>query len=380
MLIYAPKSQHNGETRTALTPASAKKLIGLGAEVVAQSGLGALSGYSDQEYQDVGVSLVSDDSKRGQADIVLEVGTTTPALLSQQKPGSMFVGVLNPFVDGHLLEAAAKAKVSAFSLDMMPRTTIAQKMDVLSSQANLAGYHSVILATERLNKIVPMMMTPAGTLAPARVFIIGVGVAGLQAIATARRLGARVQAFDTRPVVEDQVKSLGAKFVKIDLGDTGETKQGYAKELTPEQLELQRQGMAKVCAQSDIVITTAKLFGRKAPVIVNEDMVAGMQSGSIIVDLAAETGGNVAGTKLDEEVITPNGVRIIGIGKLELLLPKHASQMYAANLANFLEHFWDSEEKAFAMKREDEIMEGCLMTHDGAVVHPKFSKTDNASE
>ncbi|TNE52431.1 MAG: NAD(P) transhydrogenase subunit alpha [Deltaproteobacteria bacterium] len=380
MLIYAPKSQQNGETRTALTPASAKKLVGLGAEVVAQAGLGELSGYSDQEYKDVGVTLVPDDSKRGEADIVLEVGTTTPALLSGQKPGSMFVGVLNPFIEGALVEAAAKANISAFSLDMMPRTTIAQKMDVLSSQANLAGYYSVVLATERLNKILPMMMTPAGTLAPAKVFVIGVGVAGLQAIATARRLGARVQAFDTRPVVEEQVKSLGAKFVKIDLGETGQTDQGYAKELTAEQLEKQRQGMAKVCAQSDIVITTAKLFGRKAPQIVTEDMVAGMASGSIVVDLAAETGGNVAGTKLDEEVITSNGVRIIGLGKLELHVPKHASQMYAANLANFLEHFWDSEEKVFGLKREDEIIEGCLMTHDGAIVHPKFSKSTEKSQ
>ncbi len=380
MLIYAPKSQQSGETRTALTPASAKKLVGLGAEVVAQAGLGERSGYSDQEYKDVGVTLVPDDGKRGEADIVLEVGTTTPALLSRQKAGSMFVGVLNPFIEGALVEAAAKAKVSAFSLDMMPRTTIAQKMDVLSSQANLAGYYSVVLATERLNKILPMMMTPAGTLAPAKVFVIGVGVAGLQAIATARRLGARVQAFDTRPVVEEQVKSLGAKFVKIDLGETGQTDQGYAKELNAEQLEKQRQGMAKVCAQSDIVITTAKLFGRKAPQIVTEDMVAGMASGSIVVDLAAETGGNVAGTKLDEEVITSNGVRIIGLGKLELHVPKHASQMYAANLANFLEHFWDSEEKVFGLKREDEIIEGCLMTHDGAIVHPKFSKSTDESQ
>lgn len=219
-----------------------------------------------------------------------------------------------------------------------------------------------------------MMMTPAGTISPARVFVIGVGVAGLQAIATAKRLGARVEAFDTRPVVEEQVKSLGAKFVKIDLGDTGQTAQGYAKELTPEQIRKQQEGMAKVCAQADIVITTAKLFGRPAPKIVTAEMVAGMKRGSIVVDLAAESGGNVVGTRLDEEVTTENGVRLIGLGALEAQVPTHASQVYASNLTSFIEHFWDKTTGTFAFRLDDEILKGCLLTHGGAVIHERFRK------
>ncbi len=242
----------------------------------------------------------------------------------------------------------------------------------MSSQANLAGYYAVIAATARLSKILPMMMTPAGTISPARVFVIGVGVAGLQAIATAKRLGARVEAFDTRPVVEEQVKSLGAKFVKIDLGETGQTEQGYAKELTPEQLEMQRKGMAKICGYSDIVITTAKLFGRKAPVIVSADMVAGMQRGSVIVDLAAEGGGNVEGTVLDEVVTTENGVHIIGHRSLEGCVPRDASLMFSSNLYNFMEHFWDEEGSTFKLDLEDELLQGCVMTHGGEIVHEKF--------
>ena len=257
-------------------------------------------------------------------------------------------------------------------MEMIPRTTLAQKMDALSSQANLAGYFAVLKAAERLNRILPMMMTPAGTIAPSRVFVIGVGVAGLQAIATAKRLGARVEAFDTRPVVEEQVKSLGAKFVKIDLGDTGQTDQGYAKELTPEQIKMQQEGMAKICAQSDIVITTAKLFGRPAPKIVTEEMVAGMKFGSVIVDLAVESGGNVVGSKLDEEVEIEDGPRIIGIGALEDRVAVHSSQMFSANVYNFIEHFWNEESKEIARDLSDEIFGGCAITDGGAIVHERF--------
>jgi NAD(P) transhydrogenase subunit alpha len=250
-------------------------------------------------------------------------------------------------------------------MELLPRTTLAQKMDVLSSQANLAGYYAVILAAERSHKIFPMMMTPAGTIPPAKVFIIGVGVAGLQAIATAKRLGARVQAFDTRPVVAEPVASLGAKFVKIDLGEVGQTAQGYARELTADQLARQQAGMAKVCAESDVVITTAKLFGRPSPILLTHDMVAQMRPGSIIIDLAAETGGNVEGCVLDQEITTPNGVRLIGLSRLETRVATHASQVYAANLANFVEHFWDAESQTIQANTADEIMAGCLLTHDG---------------
>ena len=251
-------------------------------------------------------------------------------------------------------------------MEMIPRTTLAQKMDALSSQANLAGYTAVMLAAERLDKVFPMMMTPAGTIKPANVFIIGVGVAGLQAIATAKRLGARVDAFDTRPVVEEQVQSLGAKFVKVDLGETGETKDGYAKELTDEQKAMQQVAMAEVCAKADVVITTAQLFGRKAPVIVTQAMVESMKPGSVIVDLAVETGGNVEGSQVDEEVDI-NGVRILGLGNLPGRTCENASQMYSANLLALVDHFWDEEAKELKLDLEDEIMRGCLITQNGEI-------------
>jgi NAD(P) transhydrogenase subunit alpha len=350
------------------------RLVKLGASVSVEAGLGEKAALSDATYQEAGASVVSERaSGLKAADVVFRVGKPPAAEIAQQKAGAVHLSFLDPFNESGLIGDFAKARVTAVSLEMMPRSTLAQKMDALSSQASLAGYQAVILAADRLPKIFPMMMTPAGTLSPSRVFIVGVGVAGLQAIATAgKRLGARVEAFDTRPVVETEVKSLGAKFVKIDIGETGQTAQGYAKELTPEQIEKQRQGMAKICSRSDIVITTAKLFGRKAPLIITEEMVAGMSRGSVIVDLAAEGGGNVAGTVLDEEIVTPNGVRIIGHGRLECRVPQHASQMYSSNLTNFVEHFWDEEAKSMKLDLADDILKGCVITHGGAVVHERF--------
>jgi NAD(P) transhydrogenase subunit alpha len=288
------------------------------------------------------------------------------------KVQSIYISLLDPFNERELIDMFLAKKISTISMEMIPRITRAQKMDVLSSQANLAGYVSVILAAERLDKILPMMMTPAGTISPAKVFVIGVGVAGLQAIATAKRLGARVEAFDTRPVVEEQVKSLGARFVKIDLGETGQTKDGYAKALTEEQLQIQRDGMAKVCASSDVVITTAQLFGRPAPQIVTEEMVRGMQKGSVIVDLAVEGGGNVAGSQIDQEVDL-GGVRIIGLGNLPGQVAVHASQMFSSNLYSLVEEFWSAEEKRFDLNFEDEIIKGCVITHQGEIVNEMIS-------
>lgn len=372
MQVFCPK-ETSPETRACADPDSVKKLTGLGLKVVVESGIGLAADHDDAAYTAAGASITGDRAAAlAEADIVLRVNSPEVDEIASLKKGCLHVSFLNPFARKDLLKAFADAGVNAVSMEMMPRTTLAQKMDAISSQANLAGYYAVIRAAERMNSILPMMMTPAGTISPAKVFIIGVGVAGLQAIATAKRLGARVEAFDTRPVVEEQVRSLGAKFVKIDLGETGQTDQGYAKELTPEQLELQRKGMAKVCSQSDIVITTAKLFGRPAPRVLTGDMVAGMKRGSVIVDLAAETGGNVEGTVCDEEVITENGVRIIGTAKLEACLPRHATQMYAANVASFIEHFWDQEASAFAYRTEDEILKGCLMTYEGAVRDERF--------
>ena len=241
-------------------------------------------------------------------------------------------------------------------------------MDALSSQANLAGYVTVIQASFHLPKIMPMMMTPSGTIAPARVFVIGAGVAGLQAIATAKRLGARVEAFDTRPVVAEQVQSLGAKFVEIDLGDTGQTDQGYAKELTPEQVEMQREGQKTIISQSDVVITTAQLFGRPAPQIVGRDMVESMKPGSVIIDMAVETGGNVEGSVMNE-VVEINGVKVVGQGNLPGEVARNASDMYSNNLLNLVMEFWDSEAKTLNLDPEDEIIAACVITRDGAVVN-----------
>ena len=253
-------------------------------------------------------------------------------------------------------------------MELVPRITRAQKMDALSSQANLAGYAAVIEASRTLSKSFPMMMTAAGTISPARVFVVGVGVAGLQAIATAKRLGARVEAFDTRPVVEEQVKSLGAKFVKIDIGSTEETDQGYAKELTPEQIKMQQEGMKKICSQSDVIITTAQVFGRPAPRIITKDMVEAMQPGSVVVDMAVSTGGNVEGSKNDEYVFH-NGVTIIGMSNLPGEVAKDASQVFGSNIFNMIEEFWDSEKKSINFDLEDEILKGCVITHQGSIVN-----------
>jgi NAD(P) transhydrogenase subunit alpha len=289
------------------------------------------------------------------------------------------VSNLDPFNNGDVVKALADAGVSGISLEMIPRTTIAQKMDVLSSQANLAGYVAVVLAAERQKKIFPMMMTPAGTIPPARVFIIGAGVAGLQAIATAKRLGARVEAFDVRPEAQEQILSLGAKPLKINLGETGKTKDGYAKQLTDEQIQTQREAMAKQCGLSDVVITTAKVFGRKAPLIVTNDMLDAMQPGSLVVDLAVETGGNVEASKLGKEV-TRKGVTIIGLPELQRRVPVPASQMFSSNLCHLVTHFWDKEAKQFVLNREDEIIQGCLLTHDGDIVHPLLKKEEEVPE
>jgi H+-translocating NAD(P) transhydrogenase subunit alpha len=367
MHIFVPKENHHGERRVPLIPQGIKKLVGLGAEIQIESGMGQTARHEDVAYEDAGATIVSDRATALQeADIVLRLRKPSLEEVKLLKEGSIHVSFLDPFNEPELIQSFLDQNVNAISMEMIPRTTLAQKMDALSSQANLAGYTAVIFAAERLDKVFPMMMTPAGTIAPSRVFIIGVGVAGLQAIATAKRLGARVEAFDTRPVVEEQVQSLGAKFVKVDLGEMSETKDGYAKELTEEQRKLQQQAMADVCAKSDVVITTAQLFGRKAPIIVTEEMVKSMQPGSILVDLAVETGGNVEGSKVDEEVEV-DGVRILGLGNLPGRTCENASQMYSANLVALVEHFWDKEDNVFTLNLEDEIMRGCLVTQNGEI-------------
>jgi len=369
--VFLCRETARDETRTALVPSDIKELTAMGYEIAVQSGAGLKTGYTNDDYSSAGAKIVGTPDEGYQfCDIIVRINKTDD--ISGIRENTLHISSFDVFNQKPAIKQYAEAGIRLISLEMIPRSTLAQKMDILSSQASLAGYYAVILAASKLPKIFPMMMTPSGTISPARVFIIGVGVAGLQAIATAKRLGARVEAFDTRPVVEEQVKSLGAKFVKIDLGEMGQTEQGYAKELTAEQIEMQRKAQVKVCAQSDVVITTAKLFGRKAPVLLTRDMVAQMKSGSIIIDMAVKTGGNVEGSDPEKEVLLDNGVRIIGGHNLECFIPKDASNMFSGNIFAFLEHFWDKKAQSFRLDTEDEILSGCLITSDKKIVHKSF--------
>lgn len=360
------------EARVALTPASAKKLVGLGVQVSVPKTYGAALGFADADYEAAGATLLEQFAPQT-ADLVVCVNPPSEEGLEQLKSGTVLVSLLDPFRKRDLIRALAEKSVSAFCMELIPRTTYAQKMDALSSQASLAGYVAVIKAAEHIAKAFPMMSTPAGTIPPAKVLVIGAGVAGLQAIATAKRLGARVEAYDTRPVVEEQVQSLGAKFLKIDVGETGQTEQGYAEELTEEQLERQRQQMAKFIAGADVLITTAQVFGRDAPRIVSKEMVAGMRPGSVIIDLAASTGGNVEGTVADE-IVTVNGVKIVGISNFPGEVAKDASQVYASNVANLLEHVWDKEAQSLKFDLDDTITSGVLLTHEGDIRDERIRK------
>ncbi|MFK5922394.1 MAG: NAD(P) transhydrogenase subunit alpha [Verrucomicrobiota bacterium] len=373
MKIFAPKETDPDETRAALDPVGTKKLSTLGVTVIIESGLGDSSGHRDEDYREAGAEISSDrKTSLADADIVVRVRKPPADEIAKLKKGAIHISFLDPFNESSLIKAFAKADATAISLEMLPRTTLAQKMDALSSQANLAGYASVILAASRMKTILPMMMTPAGTISPAKFFILGIGVAGLQAIATAKRLGARVTAFDVRPEALEQAESLGAKALRIDLGET-KSEGGYAKEMTPEQIKIQIEAQAKVCAQSDVVITTAKVFGRKPPVLIKKDVVAQMQNGSLIIDLAAEGGGNVEGVVAGEEVTTDKGVTLIGLTNYEGLVPQNATQVYSSNITNMVEHFLDEESKTFPIDLEDELLKGCVITHGGKIVHERFT-------
>jgi NAD(P) transhydrogenase subunit alpha len=377
MQIAVPSETHANERRVALIPDAVKKLVRAGFEVVIESGAGLKAGFADSNFTDAGATLSSDrEALLGNADILLRVSKPALEDISKIKRGAIHISYLDPYNEATLVDAMASQGVSAISMEMIPRTTRAQKMDALSSQANLAGYAMVLLAASKLDRILPMMMTPAGTLSPARVFVIGAGVAGLQAIATAKRLGAKVEAFDTRPVVAEQVQSVGAKFVQIDLGEMGQTADGYAKELTAEQLELQRLGMKDIISQSDIVITTAQLFGRPAPRIITRDMVEAMKPGGVIVDMAVESGGNVEGSVADQTVDI-NGVSIIGVANLPSEVARDASQMYSSNLVNLVSEYWDGEAKTFNLDLEDDILKGGVITHDGELVNTAIKNLRN---
>jgi H+-translocating NAD(P) transhydrogenase subunit alpha len=367
MHIVTFNETNTPEKRIALTPQAVQKLVKLGASVHIPKRLGVKIGFRDDDYAAAGANLIEDsDAALSQADILVLVNKPSLEQVSKLKPGTILVSFLEPFRSQDLVKTLRDRNLSSLCMELIPRTTYAQKMDALSSQASLAGYAAVIKAADVIAKVLPMMSTPAGTIPPARVFILGVGVAGLQAIATAKRLGARVEAYDTRPVVAEQVESLGAKFVKIDVGETGQTEQGYAKPLTEEQLELQRQGLAKICASADIVITTAQVFGRTAPRLVTKDMIEGMRPGSVIVDLAASTGGNVEGT-VPDQTVTTNGVQIIGLANFPGEVAKDASAMYANNIVNLIEHAWNKEKGKLELDLEDALIKSVLLTHGGEI-------------
>jgi NAD(P) transhydrogenase subunit alpha len=375
MNIFFPK-EPEFETRVSLTLESAKKFLDKGLNISIEKSFAEHLGSSDKEFEDLGVKTLNRDEGFASAEIVCSVRNLTENELDKINKSTLLVSFLDPFNEKSLVKKIKEKNISAISMELVPRITRAQKMDALSSQANLAGYSAVIIASQELQKALPMMMTAAGTISPSKVFVIGVGVAGLQAIATAKRLGAKVEAFDTRPVVEEQVRSLGARFVKIDIGETGETEQGYAKELTPEQIEMQREGMKKVCASSDIVITTAQVFGRPAPTLVTSEMVSAMSQGSVIVDMAVGTGGNVEGS-VPNETIDLNGVKIIGNTNLPGELPFHSSQVYSSNIFNLIDEFWNEEEKQLNLDVSDEILSICLVSHKKEYINKTIKEIMN---
>ena len=348
-----------------------RTLIDLGAEIWFEEDVGQGINVSDEEFVQAGLKKHTREECLKNGDLILTIQALTNDDLNIIKPHSTILGMVNPFNNRQLINLCAELKINLVSMEFIPRITRAQKMDVLSSQSNLAGYVAVIESARNLSTGLPMMMTAAGTLKPAKVFVIGVGVAGLQAIATAKRLGARVEAFDTRDVVEEQVNSLGAKFVKIDLGETGQTDQGYAKELTDEQINKQKELQSKVCERSDIVITTAQLFGRPAPLLIDNKTIDNMKPGSVIFDMAVESGGNVEGSKPDE-IVMRNGVKIIGISNLASQVAGHASLALSNNFNNWIKDFYDSDNLKINFDFEDEIINSSVLVFDGNIKNERF--------
>ena len=357
-----------GERRVALVPETVGRLAKSGNDVVVERGAGERSSFPDRLYSDAGATV----GDAWAAEMVLKVAKPTDDEVARLREGAVLVAFLQPLVNHDLVRALAGRRVTALSMDAIPRITRAQPMDALSSQATVAGYKAVLLAAAALPKFFPMLTTAAGTIAPAKAFVIGAGVAGLQAIATARRLGAVVEAFDTRPVVKEQVQSLGAKFLEVDLGETGEGTGGYAKELSEEAHRREVALLAKAVKENDIVITTAAIPGRPAPKLITAEMVRSMRPGSVIVDLAAETGGNAEVTK-PGEVIDIDGVKVIGTTNLPSTMPYHASQMYSRNIASLLALLVTKDGK-LNVDMKDEVVKGTVITHEGAIVHEPTRK------
>jgi len=377
MKVAIIKERGEEESRVAASPESVKKLAGLGLGVVVESGAGARAHFSDDEYRGVGADIAGDaDGALAEADVLLTVERPSRASVSRLRRGALLIGQLAPYGDRGDIDFYAECGIDAFAMELMPRISRAQSMDVLSSQSNLAGYKAVIDAAAVFDRAMPMMMTAAGTVAPARVLVLGAGVAGLQAIATARRLGAIVSATDVRPVAKEQVESLGASFVMVESEETAqaETAGGYAKEMSEDYKRRQAELVAETLKKQDIVICTALIPGRPAPVLVTRAMVESMRPGSIIVDLAVEQGGNCELSR-PGEIVDHQGVRIIGHRNVPGRLPVDASALYARNLFNFVAPFVNAENGAVAIDWEDELITGTALTRDGSVVHPLLTGT-----
>ena len=381
MKIAVPKERQPGETRVAASPDVVKKLVGLGFDVIVEKGAGDGASFSDDAFKDAGATIARDEAAAlKSADVVLKVQRPIIGTAKQQgelalmKKGAILIAHLGALGHAGDVKAYAKAGITAFSLELLPRITRAQSMDILSSQSNLAGYKAVLDAAHEFGRAFPMMMTAAGTVAPAKVFIMGVGVAGLQAIATAKRLGAVVTATDVRPATKEQVESLGGKFLEVDpeMEKDAETEGGYAKEMSPEYYEKQKQKVAEHIQKQDIVITTALIPGRQAPVLVTEEMVKTMPQGSVIVDLAVEAGGNCPLSQLGK-VVEKHGVKIVGHDNVPARLATDASSLYAKNLFNFITPLVDADSKSLVIDWEDEIITGTLVARDGKVVHPMLT-------
>ncbi len=372
MIIAVPKETKFKENRVALVPAVVKDLIAKGFSVNVEAGAGLNSFFNDEDYKNAGASIVSDkNAVYASADVVLKVNAPLPDEISQMKKGAILISFMWAATNPELVAACEKAGISAFSMDAVPRISRAQKMDALSSQANLAGYKAVLMCANQIGKILPMMTTAAGTIKPSKVVIFGAGVAGLQAIATAKRLGAIVEVSDIRPETKEQVQSLGGKFIEVKGDDTIKMEGGYVKGVSEEFLKKQQELVGKHVAEADIVITTALIPGRKAPILVTEDMVKSMKFGSVILDMAVEQGGNVVGSKLNE-TISVNGVTIIGEGNIPSLLPMNASDLYAKNIQTLLYHL--ASKDGFKWEMEEEITKGSLIVHNGVKVHPSVTQ------
>lgn len=381
MKIGIPKERRAGEKRVAASPETVKKFVGLGCTVVVETGAGMAADIPDDQYTAMGAQIGADaKATLGDADLVLKVQRPMTAAegndeLALLKNGAVLVAALQPLQQRDQVKAYAAAGISAYAMELMPRITRAQSMDILSSQSNLAGYKSVLDAAQHFGRAFPMMMTSAGTIAPARVFIMGVGVAGLQAIATAKRLGAVVSATDVRPATKEQVESLGGKFVWVDDEEarSSQTAGGYAKEMSAEYKAKQAALIAETVKKQDIIITTALIPGRPAPVLVTEEMVRSMRPGSVIIDLAVESGGNCPLSKVDQ-VVDVNGVKVVGYSNYPSRVPVDASNLYAKNLWNFLSPHWDKDGKVFKFNLEDETVTGTCVVRDGQIVHPQLKE------